>query len=212
MSQPDLKAIIEGALLAAGEPVSVARLQGLFPEGQVPEAETVRALLGELADEYQGRGAEIREVASGFRIQVPEAVSPWVARLWQQRPQRLSRAMLETLAIIAYRQPITRGEIEAIRGVTVSTNIMRNLQDREWIRCVGYRELPGRPALYATTRAFLDYFNLASLEELPSLRAIQEPGAAEANDGDADAPRDQEAEATSADHDDDTIASTDNNP
>lgn len=209
MSEPGLKAIIEGALLAAGEPVSIQRLQGLFPEAEIPDAATVRAALEELAAEYDGRGAEIREVASGFRIQVPEAVSPWVARLWQERPQRLSRAMLETLAIIAYRQPITRGEIEAIRGVTVSTNIMRNLQDREWIRCVGHRELPGRPALYATTRAFLDYFNLASLEELPTLREIQDPPVAEASgwgsDGDA-------AGAGVADDDsgDDAMASTDN--
>jgi segregation and condensation protein B len=174
MSEPSLKAILEGALLAAGEPLSIERLRALFPAEQAPEPATVREALEELAGEYQGRGAEIREVASGFRIQVPEAVSPWVARLWQERPQRLSRAMLETLAIIAYRQPITRGEIEAIRGVTVGTTLMRNLLDREWVRCVGYRELPGRPALYATTRAFLDYFNLASLDQLPTLRAIQE--------------------------------------
>ncbi len=198
MSEPSLKAIIEGALLAAGEPLSIERLRALFPAGEVPEPATVREALETLAVEYEGRGAEIREAASGFRIQVPESVSPWVARLWQERPQRLSRAMLETLAIIAYRQPITRGEIEAIRGVTVGTALMRNLLDREWVRCVGYRELPGRPALYATTRTFLDYFNLASLEELPTLRAIQaldEPGA-EGDGGDDD---DEAASASGGD-------------
>jgi len=186
MSEPSLKAIIEGALLAAGEPLSLERLQALFPEGEAPDSETLRNALDELAGEYAGRGAEIREVASGFRIQVPEAVSPWVARLWQERPQRLSRAMLETLAIIAYRQPITRGEIEAIRGVTVGTSLMRNLLDRAWVRCVGHRELPGRPALYGTTKAFLDYFNLTSLDELPTLRAIQAIDAPSAEEVDED--------------------------
>lgn len=174
MIRPATKHILEGALLAAGEPLSVERLRGLFPDDAAPEPAAIRGALAELAQDYEGRGVELREVASGYRIQVRDSVAPWVARLWEERPSRYSRAVLETLAIIAYRQPITRGEIEDIRGVTVSTQMMRNLQERGWVRVVGHRDLPGRPAMLGTTRAFLDYFNLRSLEELPPLRAIRD--------------------------------------
>ncbi len=174
MTEPALKHILEGALLAAGEPLSVERLRGLFPQERVPAPGEVRQALAELAQDYEGRGIEVREVASGFRVQVREALGPWVARLWEERPARYSRALLETLAIIAYRQPITRGEIEDIRGVSVSSSIMRTLQDRNWIRTLGYRDLPGRPAMFGTTRAFLDYFNLTSLEDLPTLMELRD--------------------------------------
>jgi segregation and condensation protein B len=129
----------------------------------------VRTALQELHRDYTGRGVELIEVASGFRLQVPQSFAPWVSRLWQERPARYSQALLETLALIVYRQPITRGEIEEVRGVSVSTTIIKTLLEREWIKIVGYREIPGRPALYATTRTFLDYFNLKSLDELPPL-------------------------------------------
>ncbi|WP_435104767.1 SMC-Scp complex subunit ScpB [Arhodomonas sp. AD133] len=174
MTEPALKHILEGALLAAGEPLSVERLRGLFPQERAPTPAEIRQALATLAQDYEGRGIEVREVASGFRVQVREALGPWVARLWEERPARYSRALLETLAIIAYRQPITRGEIEDIRGVSVSSSIMRTLQDRNWIRTLGYRDLPGRPAMFGTTRAFLDYFDLNSLEELPTLMELRD--------------------------------------
>jgi len=132
-----------------------------------------------LSDDYAERGLELKEVASGFRIQVREDANPWIARLWEERPQRYSRALLETLALIAYRQPITRGDIEEVRGVSVRTNIIRTLQEREWIRVVGHRDVPGKPALFGTTRVFLDYFNLASLDNLPSLAEIKDMGSIE---------------------------------
>ncbi len=166
---PELKTILEALLLAAGEPLAVERLLAAFPEAEQPEREAVRAALAELAADYAGRGVELVEVASGFRLQVPQAFAPWVARLWEERSASYSRALLETLALIAYRQPVTRGEIEAVRGVSVSSSIMKTLQERGWIKVIGHREVPGRPALYATSRAFLDYFNLRSLSELPPL-------------------------------------------
>lgn len=172
--KPKLKNIIEGALLAVGEPLSIERLQGLFPEGQVPERQAIKTAVAELQLDYAQRGIEIREVASGYRIQVRAELSRWVSRLWEERPTRYSRALLETLAIIAYRQPVTRAEIEDVRGVTVSSNIMRTLQEREWIRVLGHRDLPGRPAMFGTTRKFLDYFNLKSLEDLPSLIELRD--------------------------------------
>ena len=168
---PELKTIVEALLLAAGEPLALERLLAAFPEAEQPEREAVRAALAELAADYAGRGVELIEVASGFRLQVPQAFAPWVARLWEERSAGYSRALLETLALIAYRQPVTRGEIEAVRGVSVSSSIMKTLQERGWIKVIGHREVPGRPALYATTRAFLDYFNLRSLSELPPLAA-----------------------------------------
>ncbi|UJJ32099.1 SMC-Scp complex subunit ScpB [Halopseudomonas maritima] len=174
MSQPPIEHIVEAALLAAGRPLSLEKLRELFDEDALPGFEDIRKALEKLAASYQGRAIELREVASGWRLQVREQYGPWVARLWEERPQRYSRALLETLSLIAYRQPITRGEIEDIRGVAVSTQIVKTLLDREWVRVVGHRDVPGRPAMYATTRQFLDYFNLRSLNELPPLAAVRD--------------------------------------
>lgn len=171
---PSLKVVLEAALAAAGEPLSLERLAALFEESERPDRDTLRAALAELAEDYQGRGLELSEVASGFRFQVPSILAPRLHRLWEERPGRYSRALLETLALIAYRQPITRAEIEEVRGVGVSTNIIRTLQERGWIKVLGHREVPGRPALFGTTRQFLDYFNLKSLSELPSLPALRD--------------------------------------
>ncbi|WP_051229987.1 SMC-Scp complex subunit ScpB [Haliea salexigens] len=166
--------IIEGALLAAGRALTVAQLGELFEEGERPSAADIREALGVVSERCEDRGFELCEVASGFRFQVRQSLSPWVARLWQERPQKYSRALLETLALIAYRQPITRGEIEEIRGVAVSSNIIKTLHERDWIRVVGHRDVPGRPAMYATTRQFLDYFNLKNLDQLPALAEIRD--------------------------------------
>jgi segregation and condensation protein B len=172
-TQP-LKNIVEAALLAAGRPMSLDELLALFTDAERPERTEVRAALETLRAEYADRGIELNEVASGFRIQIKQTLSTWVSRLWEERPARYSRALLETLALIAYRQPITRGEIEEVRGVTVSTHIMKTLQDRNWIRMVGHRDVPGHPAMFATTREFLDYFSLRSLDELPTLAALKD--------------------------------------
>ena len=166
---PELKAIVEALLLATDEPLTLERLLDIFPEAERPDRSALQAALTGLAADCHGRGVELVEVANGFRLQVPKAFSPWVSRLWEERAASYSRALLETLALIAYRQPITRGEIEDVRGVSVSSSIMKTLQERGWIKVIGHREVPGRPALFATTRAFLDYFNLKSLSELPSL-------------------------------------------
>jgi segregation and condensation protein B len=174
MSSEKLKQIVEAALLAAGRPLSLDQIQALFEEGGQPEKQELRGVLEELTGEYAGRGIEIREVGSGFRIQVRSEYSSWVSRLYAERPPKYSRALLETLALIAYRQPITRGEIEDIRGVSVSSNIVKTLTEREWVRVVGHRDVPGKPALYATTKEFLDYFNLKSLSELPTLAEIRD--------------------------------------
>jgi len=174
MSETGLVQIIEGALLAAGRPLTVAQLAELFEEHERPENTAIREALKEVAERCEGRGFELQEVASGFRFQVRQSLSTWIARLWQERPQKYSRALLETLALIGYRQPITRGEIEEIRGVAVSSNIIKTLHEREWIRVVGHRDVPGRPAMYATTRQFLDYFNLKSLDQLPALAEIRD--------------------------------------
>jgi len=174
MSETGLVHIVEGALMAAGEPLSVKRLSQLFDEFERPTDEDISSALEEVAERCEGRGYELVRVASGFRFQVRQNLATWVGRLWQERPQRYSRALLETLSLIAYRQPITRGEIEEIRGVAVSSNIVKTLQEREWVRVVGHRDVPGRPAMYATTRQFLDYFNLKSLEDLPPLAEIKE--------------------------------------
>jgi segregation and condensation protein B len=173
MNPNQLKNILEAALLAAGEPLSLDRLLGLFPEEARPETAELRSALQALSEDCAGRGIELKEVGSGFRLQVKQEVAPWVSRLYEERAPRYSRALLETLVLIAYRQPITRAEIEDIRGVTVSTHIIKTLQEREWIRVVGHREVPGKPALFGTTREFLDYFNLKSLGELPSLAEIR---------------------------------------
>lgn len=174
MSDIGLVQIIEGALLAAGRPLTVAQLAELFDEHERPDNTAIREALAEAASRCEGRGFELQEVASGFRYQVRQSLSPWVGRLWHERPQKYSRALLETLALVAYRQPITRGEIEEIRGVAVSTNIIKTLHEREWIRVVGHRDVPGRPAMYATTRQFLDYFNLKTLDQLPALAEIRD--------------------------------------
>lgn len=174
MAEKGLVQIIEGALLAAGKPLSLSQLAELFEEHERPDTAALKDALEEVAARCEGRGYELKEVASGFRFQVRQNLSPWVARLWQERPQKYSRALLETLALIAYRQPITRGEIEEIRGVAVSSNIIKTLHEREWIRVVGHRDVPGRPAMYATTRQFLDYFNLKNLDQLPALAEIRD--------------------------------------
>ncbi len=174
MSATGLVQIIEGALLAAGKALTVAQIADLFEEHERPENAAIREALEQVAERCEDRGFELQEVASGFRFQVRQNLSPWIARLWQERPQKYSRALLETLALIAYRQPITRGEIEEIRGVAVSSNIIKTLHEREWIRVVGHRDVPGRPAMYATTRQFLDYFNLTSLDQLPALAEIRD--------------------------------------
>jgi len=169
-----LKRILEGALLAAGEPLSLERLSHLFPERMAPTNGELRSALAEIASDFSGRGFELKEVASGWRFQVCEDLSDWVGRLWEEKPTRYSRALLETLSLIAYRQPVTRGEIEEVRGVSVSSNIIRTLLEREWVRVVGHRDVPGRPAMYATTKIFLDYFNLKALDELPALSEIRD--------------------------------------
>jgi len=170
---PALKQIIEGAILAADQPLSIDLMIHLF-EHEPPTRAEVRAALATIAEECNGKGFELKEVASGYRFQVKTEYGQWVSRLWDERPPRYTRALLETLALIAYKQPITRGDIEEIRGVTVSTNIMRTLLEREWIRVVGHRDVPGKPAIYATTKSFLDYFNLSSLDELPTLSEIKD--------------------------------------
>ena len=169
-----LKKILEGAIFAAGQPLNVEQLGLLFDESERPSNSDMRAALDELKAAYAERGVELKEVASGFRFQVRQETGPWVSRLWDEKPSRYSRALLETLALIAYRQPITRSEIEEIRGVSVSSHIIKTLIEREWIRVAGHRDVPGRPALFATTREFLDSFNLKNLAELPSLSEIRD--------------------------------------
>ncbi len=174
MNEHDLKHLIEATLLAAGRPVTSDQLLELFDERERPTLEQLRAALDMLAAEYESRGIELIEVASGWRVQVRSRCADVVSRLWQERPSRYSRALLETLALIAYRQPITRSEIEEIRGVSISSTIMRTLQERNWIRVVGHREVPGHPELLGTTREFLDYFGLRSLDQLPTLAELRD--------------------------------------
>jgi segregation and condensation protein B len=174
MNEHDLKHLIEATLLAAGRPVTSDQLLDLFDERERPSSEQLRAALDLLAAEYESRGIELIEVASGWRVQVRARCADVVSRLWQERPSRYSRALLETLALIAYRQPITRSEIEEIRGVSISSTIMRTLQERNWIRVVGHREVPGHPELLGTTRDFLDYFGLKGLDQLPTLAELRD--------------------------------------
>lgn len=174
MGEHDLIEIIEGALLAAAEPLTKRELAQLFDELDRPSTADITTALTAVAERCEGRGFELVEVASGFRYQVRQHLSPWVSKLWVERPVRYSRALLETLSLIAYRQPITRGEIEDIRGVAVSSNIMKSLLEREWVKVVGHRDVPGKPAMYATTREFLDYFNLKSLDQLPPLADVKD--------------------------------------
>ena len=174
MSEDNLKNVVEAALLAAGRPLDVEAIRELFDEFERPDSLEVRTALAALESDYLGRGIELKEVASGYRIQIRDAVASPVSRLWQERPQKYSRALLETLALIAYRQPITRGEIEDIRGVQVNPNIIRTVLERGWVRVIGHRDVPGRPELLATTREFLDYFGLKSLDELPTLSQLRD--------------------------------------
>jgi segregation and condensation protein B len=174
MQIEQLKPIIEAALLASSQPMTIHQLGDLFNETDEVGHELVARALESLAGDCTGRGVELKEVASGFRYQVRQEVHPWISRMWTEKPSRYSRALLETLALIAYRQPITRPEIEQIRGVVVSSNIIKTMEEREWIRVVGYRDVPGKPALFGTTRAFLDYFNLKSLDQLPPLSEIRD--------------------------------------
>ena len=225
MQIEQLKPIIEAALLASTQPMTVQQLGDLFNEADDVNREQIAKALEALAGDCSGRGIELKEVASGFRYQVRQDVHPWISRMWTERPSRYSRALLETLALIAYRQPITRPEIEQIRGVVVSSNIIKTMEEREWIRVVGYRDVPGKPALFGTTRAFLDYFNLKSLDQLPPLSEIRdmedpqmrfEPDPLPARivrdlsiDPDADAAAELEHEADSSDTDTEHHASAD---
>ena len=170
-----LKNILEAILLAADKPMSVQHLDAIFNgDEDRPTRDEIRKALHELTEEYAGRGFELQQIASGFRIQVKQDFAEWVGRLWEEKPARYTRALLETISLIAYRQPITRGEIEEVRGVSVSSNIIRTLQEREWIEVLGHKDVPGKPALYGTSREFLDYFNLKSLDDLPTLAEIKD--------------------------------------
>jgi len=166
--------IVEGLLLAAGRPLTLDNIIQVFSADEKPDRKELNLVMQSIADDCNDRGFELKEVASGYRFQVKQDLSEWVAKLWEERPPRYTRALLETLALITYRQPITRGDIEEIRGVAVSSNIIRTLLDREWVRVVGHRDVPGRPAMFATTKQFLDYFNMKSLQELPPLSEVKE--------------------------------------
>jgi segregation and condensation protein B len=211
-----LKLIVEAILLAAGRPLTLDQLLAMFDEQEKPERADLRAAIKTLQEDYAERGIDLVEVGGGFRIQVRETMRPWVSRLWEEKPARYSRALLETLALIAYRQPITRGEIESVRGVAVSTSIMKTLLEREWVHVVGHRDVPGRPAMYGTTKQFLNYFGLKNIDGLPSLAELRDlnaigeelqldladiPGLGmeSANDEETDAPQDNEAVDTVAD-------------
>lgn len=177
MSEQDngqLRRIVEAAIFAAEDPVTIDKVLSLFPDDARPTRDEVRAVLDALQSEYDDRGIILVRIDGAYRFQTRDELAPWVQKLWATRPPRYSRALLETLAIIAYRQPITRGEIEEIRGVAVSTDIMKTLLGREWVKQVGYRDVPGRPALFASTRGFLEHFNLKALSELPSLAELRD--------------------------------------
>jgi len=175
MEQQQLKNIIEAVLMSAEKPLKVNDIENLFAgDNDMPTRDEIRKTLKLLVEDYENRGFELKEVASGFRLQVRQDYSQWIGRLWEEKPARYTRALLETIALIAYRQPITRGEIEEVRGVSVSSNIIKTLMEREWIKVLGHKDVPGKPALYGTTKEFLDYFNLKSLEDLPSLAEIKD--------------------------------------
>jgi segregation and condensation protein B len=170
-----LKNILEAVLLASERTLTVVQLEGLFElDEERPTRDEVRQALHEMEEDYQTRGYELKQVASGYRLQVKQEFSTWVGRLWEEKPARYTRALLETMALIAYRQPITRGEIEEVRGVSVSSNIIRTLLERDWIKVLGHKDVPGKPTLYGTTKEFLDYFNLKKLDELPTLAEIRD--------------------------------------
>lgn len=168
-----LKYKVEAILFASEQPLTTSQLRNVFPELERPDTLDLQEAIDFIIEDYQDRSIELRELASGYRFQVREQLSPWVSRLFEEKPPKYSRAFLEILAIIAYRQPVTRGEIEEIRGVSVSSNIIRTLMEREWIRVLSYKDVPGRPAVLGTTKQFLDYFNLKSLEDLPSIEDIR---------------------------------------
>lgn len=170
----DIKRIVEAILFAANKPMTVKQICQVFPELEQPASDDVQTAINSLVEDYDDRGVELKQVASGYRFQVKSDLSYWVGRLFEEKPPKYSRALLETLAIIAYRQPVTRGDIEDIRGVAVSSNIIRTLLEREWVRMIAHKEVPGRPALYGTTKQFLDYFDLSSLTELPTLLAVKD--------------------------------------
>lgn len=174
MEKEQLKTILEAVLMAASSPLSVDGLLNIFAEDQRPERDELKAALEEMISECDARSYELKKVSSGYRFQVKRDYADYVSRLWEDKPARYSRALLETLALIAYRQPLTRGEIEAVRGVSVSSHIIKTLDERDWIKVVGHRDVPGKPALYATTKAFLDYFNLETLDDMPSLQEIRD--------------------------------------
>lgn len=169
-----LRQIVEGALLAAGRPLDIPQLQALFDPLEQPNVVQLRGALDAIAADCADRAWELRQTASGYRLQVRAELAPWISRLWEEKPRRYSRSLLETLALIAYRQPVTRGDIESVRGVAVSSDTIKLLLEREWVRVVGHRDVPGKPALYATTRQFLDYFNLQSLDQLPPLGELRD--------------------------------------
>ncbi len=174
MEAKEIQHFIEAALLAAGRPLNIDQLRGLFDGRSAPPKSEIREAIHALNEGYADRGITIAEVASGFRIQVTAAMAARLQKLWEERPPRYSRALFETLALVAYRQPITRGEIEEIRGVSVSSNIVRTLMERDWVRVVGHRDVPGRPAMFGTTKTFLDYFGLKKLDDLPELADLSD--------------------------------------
>jgi segregation and condensation protein B len=174
MDENEIKYFLEAALLAAGRPLSIDQMKGLFDGRMTPETAEIRKAIATLNDEYELRGIVVSEVASGFRMQVKSSMADRLQKLWEERPPRYSRALFETLALIAYRQPITRGDIEEIRGVSVSSNITRQLLERDWVRVVGHRDVPGRPAMFGTTKGFLDYFSLKKLDDLPPLADLSD--------------------------------------
>ena len=174
MDENEIKYFLEAALLAAGRPLSIDQLKALFDGRMAPEKTEIRKAIETLNDEYKERGIVVSEVASGFRMQVKASMADRLVKLWEERPPRYSRALFETLALVAYRQPITRGEIEEIRGVSVSSNITRQLLERDWVRVVGHRDVPGRPSMFGTTKGFLDYFGLKKLDDLPPLADLSD--------------------------------------
>ena len=175
MENNQLKPILEALFAAADRPLSISQIFDLFSaDVDHPGQDDIKMVIDEIAEQYQHSGLELKQVASWFRLQVKPAYEFWISRLWDQKPPRYSRALMETLALIAYRQPITRGEIEDIRGVSVSSNIIKTLQEREWVKPLGHKDTPGKPTLYGTTRTFLDYFNIKSLNELPTLAEIRD--------------------------------------
>ena len=218
-----LKNILEAVLLASERTLTVVQLEALFElDEERPTRDEVRQALHEMEEDYQTRGYELKQVASGYRLQVKQEFSTWVGRLWEDKPARYTRALLETMALIAYRQPITRGEIEEVRGVSVSSNIIKTLLERDWIKVLGHKDVPGKPTLYGTTKEFLDYFNLKKLDELPTLAEIRDldsihpeleldedardASTGEDSEGDTDAPEaraDESVDVQSADNDTD---------